>query len=461
MSEVITKLWKHQQGAIEYAREKPAVLLHMCMGSGKTLTTLQLIQEKAHRSVLILCPKAVIRVWAMEIEKHTEGFAVFPMDKTQGRDKMLDAALGIVFRKEGTDPAIIITNYEILRTKKCASMLQKPMWDLIVFDESHRIKAPTGSTSKQAAKLKATQKLALSGTPLPHSPLDIFGQYRALDDTIFGKWWTRFKGQYAVMGGPEGRWVTGTTNHDLLAQNMNKIRYEVTNSALDLPDLSFVNRSFQLDREEIKHYSEIENLYLTEWQGNPVVAANALVKMLRLQQLCGGYLVVELEDNDTTVNGSSTVRVGTSKQDALEGLLEDVGDEPIVVFARFTHELKSIHDVAERLGRKYGEVSGRVKQLDDWDAGKIDVLGVQHQAGCEGISLTDSRYLVWYSLPWSRGTYDQANARIHRPGQEKHCFIYHLLAEHTVDMKMAKALVNREAVINSVLNSYGVPIFGG
>lgn len=451
-----TEPWEHQKKAVEYALSNRSALWHMGMGTGKTKCILDLIATAGLKRTLIVCPTAVLHVWPVQAKRHM----AVPHELT-----ILDNGLSILDRstelcaalnRVSADRALLVcVNYEAAWREPLASAIMKIDWDLLVMDESHRVKAHDSKCSRFCARIRAHRRLALTGTPMPHSPLDLFGQYRALDPTIFGQSWTRFRWNYAEMGGPKGQWVNGYRNLDDLKQRMDKIRYEVKRDVLNLPPIVESDVPVILDNDESHHYGQMENLFITEVRGNVITASNALVKLLRLQQITSGYLPapaakVALDSVSVSLGGGAT-QIGSSKRKVLAELLEDIGDDPCVVFCRFSHDIEVIREVAAAAGRRAGEVSGSRKDLADWDAGKLDTLAVQMQAGAEGIDLTRANYVIWYSLGFSRGQYDQANARCHRPGQNRTVFVYRLLAEQTVDERVAAALDKKAKVISQAL----------
>jgi SNF2 family DNA or RNA helicase len=194
-----------------------------------------------------------------------------------------------------------------------------------------------------------------------------------------------------------------------------------------------------LGREGQRLYSEMADEFIADLAGGHITASNALSRLLRLQQITSGY--GRLEDG-------TNVEVDTSKQKVLEDILTDIGNEPVVVFTRFIHDLDVVHRTAAKVGVPSYEVSGRRKDLPEWTSG---VLAVQIQAGGLGLDLTMARYAVYYSLGFSLGDYSQSMARLHRPGQSRPVEYIHILASGTVDETVMDALARREAVIDHIL----------
>jgi SNF2 family DNA or RNA helicase len=328
-----------------------------------------------------------------------------------------------------------------------AKNLRSIKWDRVVADESHRIKSPSGAQSRYMSALSASarRRLALSGTPMPHSPLDIFAQYRFLDRTIYGANFHAFKTQYAIMGGFQNHEIKGYRNEDDLRRRFEQIAFRVGKEVLDLPEAVHITRACQLDAKTARMYAGLQNDFVA-WvrEGYEVTATNALAKLLRLQQLTGGHLPAE--------SGVGVERVSDAKRDLLEDVLEDIAhDEPIAVFCRFSADLDVVHEVAKALGRESRELSGRANQLADWQAGAAPILAVQMQAGGVGIDLTRARYCVYYSCGFSLGDYEQSLARVHRPGQTRPVTYVHLVASGTVDEAVYFALDKRREVVRSVL----------
>jgi SNF2 family DNA or RNA helicase len=182
---------------------------------------------------------------------------------------------------------------------------------------------------------------------------------------------------------------------------------------------------------------------IAEVRSGEVTAANALVKLLRLQQITGGYI---------RTDDGHEVQIDSAKMNLLRDVLEDIDpQEPVVVFCRFHKDLEAVNRVADETGRRSLELSGRMDELKQWQAGEAPVLAVQIDSGGVGVDLTRARYSIYYSLGFSLGSYEQSLARIHRPGQTRPVEYIHLLAQDTVDEQVMAALARRSDVVNSVL----------
>lgn len=448
-----TVAWSHQADAYWFACGRKASLLDMDMGTGKSKVAIDLLLNWDAARVLVLCPKSVLGVWRRELARHApDEYAVLILDRGTVAAKAKEARRFLAMHRR----AVVVINYESAWRSAFAEFALAEIWDVVIADESHRLKSPSASVSKFAAKLAkcARRRLALTGTPMPHSPLDAFGQFRFLDPEVFGKSWWTFSHRYAVRGNPYiPQQVTGFANLEELREKVRANAFRVRAcDVLSLPEVLHDTRTFQLSPPAAQIYRDLQSEFIAEVNGGVCTVANALVKILRLQQITSGYLpVVSLEDEREFIQ-----QVDGSRQQVLADLLEDIGPrEPVVVFCLFRHDLARIQETADGLGLRYGELSGQRRDLtphSEMPEG-IDVMGVQLQSGGVGIDLTRARYGIYYGIGHSLGVYEQSLARIHRPGQTRPVVYYHILAEGTVDETIYAALRRKKEVVEFVLQS--------
>ena len=437
---MVAPAWTHQAEALEFIADKPGSMLAMDMGTGKSRVIVDLIAQKGYQKILILAPLSVVgNVWPGEFRKHAPGLlhALALANKPiKTRQEAARKAL------QTGQPTAVVMNYDAVWRRPFADWAMRQDWDLLVMDESHRIKAPGGVASRYCSRLsdRVGHRVALTGTPMAHSPMDIYAQYRALDKSIYGTSFTRFRSRYAVMGGYNRMQVVGYQRETELREKFYSRAYRVeSDDVLDLPSTLSINLMCQLGKQGRRLYTEMAEEFVADVEGGQITASNALSRLLRLQQITSGY--GRLEDG-------ADVEIDTSKARVLEDTLEDIGREPVVVFTRFIHDLDVVHRIAAKVGVPSYEVSGRRKDLAEWTEG---VLAVQIQAGGLGLDLTLARYAIYYSLGFSLGDYSQSMARLHRPGQTHPVEYIHIVAEGTVDETVMEALANREAVVEHIL----------
>ena len=441
-------LWDHQQRAVDFALSRPATMFHMGLGTGKSRCAIEVAKRIRAKRVLILCPLSVCDAWLHQLAQFGSGFLPLILGKGAVKQKADVAKYAAKKAYALGRPYVCVVNYESARRAPLSSWLAAQSFDLLVLDESHRIKSPSGQTSRWVSRLAKTcaRRLALTGTPMPHSPLDIYAQARALQPDLFGYSYPRFRDRYAIMGGYGGHQVEGYKNTEELREKMSRITFQASRSVLDLPEAVHTTRHVDLSPTASRMYADLERDFVTLVEEGEVSAANALVKLLRLQQITSGIVTVEHK------TGKRPMVVDTSKQKSLEDILQDLPtDEPVVVFGRFTGDLIATHSAARNTQRKSLELSGKRKELKRWQNGEAQVLAVQIQSGGTGIDLTRARYCIYLSTGFNLGDFEQSLARVHRPGQERTVFYYYIVANNTIDLKVSRALRDRKKVVESVL----------
>lgn len=444
-----TPLWDHQKRAFAFCRNKYAAMLAIGMGGGKSLTTVSLLENWGIKSAVILCPRSVIGVWRREFEKHSFGVVkVLCLDSGTSAKKA--SAVEDFMAGDRDYLRVVVVNYESAWRDKLADELLLANFDASVLDESHRIKQPTGAASKFAYKLgKTTQRrLCLTGTPCPHSPLDLYAQYRFLEPAIFGTSFSEFRSRYAVCDPQYKSRVLSWQNQEELTAKTAPLMFQVKSAdVLDLPPCVEQRIDVVMEPKARRIYDEFGKELIAELEAGTVTAANALTKLLRWQQMTSGYVASE---------DGQLLHVSDAKREALEDLIADMlPSDPVVVFCRFRSDIDVIRGVAAKLGRTFGEISGSRKDLTEHATMPpgIQVMAVQQQSGGTGIDLTAARYAIWYSQSFSLGDNDQANARVHRPGQTKPVTIYRLVVKQSVDETIARAIEQRREVVEYVLDS--------
>jgi SNF2 family DNA or RNA helicase len=473
---VRTRPWPHQTAAFHFAAPQRSTILNIAMGGGKGLCAVALAEHDQAMRVLVLCPKSVVGVWPDQFAEHAlrtwrvwagqVNGARGPLNNPSVARRATAALQDQKFAIHIRQPHVTVVNYEAAHLGDMARLLEGAPWDLVILDESHRIKAPAGKASKFAAKVakRAARVLALTGTPMPHSPLDLWAQYRALDTTILG---TSYRAFCQIYGQPKtvytGPGVARITYEDIRPERakefaertgrlMFQVRQEDLDTKLGLPETTDVRRLVDLEPATRRVYDQLERHLIADIDGGVVTAANAMVNLIRLAQAADGFAV----NHDTRLPRTIAKDGVPEKARALADILEDLDQrEPVVVFARFRHDLDHIEQVAERSGRRYGELSGVRRDgltSNSKMSADIDVMGVQIQAGGVGIDLSRARIAVYYSVGFALGDYLQSRKRVHRPGQTRHTTYLHLLARDTVDHAVYGALRHRQDVTTAVLD---------
>lgn len=443
-----TSAWQHQRRAFYFSKDLPGAMLAMDMGTGKSKCAVDLLNHHQAMLSFIFCPKSVVAVWPHEFNVHSgREVEVVPLLKGKNaRDKAKRGAKRLEIAQATQRPVCFVINYESAWRGGMAEWIKSLNIDFIIFDEAHRIKSHNGRAAKFCASLVKTsrRRIGLTGTPMPHSPLDIFGQFKALSPDVFGTVWGRFQQRYGVKGGFQGKVIVGYQNEEELHEKFESIAFTVkAEDVLDLPPSIPMYRKSDLSPKGRRLYNQLNTDLYAEIEGGEITVANAMVKVLRLNQLTGGFL---------TNDEGERVDTCPEKRKLLEDTLLDIPqEEPVVIFSRFTADLQAIKAICEKLGRSCAELSGQVNQLEDWQLGEFNSLAVQIKAGGTGVDLTRSCFNIYYSVGHSLGDFLQSLKRSDRPGQTRSVRQIHLLMRQTVDEAIYAALEKKQDVIEFIL----------
>ena len=423
------------------------------MGTGKTLITIALAgalyNNNKINKMLIVAPLSIVPVWEEEIKKFANySFNIAVLEGTTAKKQQM---LNNLF---GTALQVAIVNYESAWRIENELLTWKP--DLIVCDESSKIKNPQAKQSKALHRLGKVSKhnVILTGTPVTNNPLDFFSQYKFLDDQIFGSSFYSFRGRYAILGGYGNHQVVGYKNLPELTEKAHSIAFRITKQeALDLPEQVDQIRYVTLEPTAMAHYRQLERESVAELEQGNVIATNVLTKLLRLSQLTGGNIRTEF--------ANETYKVSTAKIKVLEEIIDECmeANKKLVVFARFVPEIDEIELLLRKKGIGYslikGDVQDRADQVDKFQKdSNTKVFVGQIQTTGMGLTLTAADTAVFYSLDYSFSNYEQAKARIHRIGQKNKCTYIHLIAQKTIDEKVFDALKKKKSIADLVVDNW-------
>lgn len=460
-----TKPWEHQIKALDYLTVRNTAALYIDMGSGKTKIGLDLIVNRSFDISLIVTTKKSCTVWIDEIDIHTEKGSILACDlskySTKDKDQVLQKVLSN--RLKTGSQVVLIINYDSIWRKPFADKLLKIPIDCIICDESHRIKSPHSKCSLFLTKIgkKVPNRYLFTGTPTPERPLDIYAQYRFLDSSIFGTNFTRFRAKYENID-PVKSMYAGYRALDKNKpyknlEELKKLMYSCAFYAhvdLKLPDTHSINTYFTPSNKAIKAYKRLYKDGIIEKNNTVTDVANALAKVLRLQEILSGYMVYE----DESYTHFEKEVLDNARLECLQNIIEDIIFlEKVVVFVKFRHDFNQIEALCKKLCISYGEISGKRDDYKDWKKGKIQLLAVHYKSGSESISLVEARYCIYYSLTHSYGMYAQSKKRVHRPKQTKPVTYYHIIAKipnmETIDEQIMKALSEKKNLIEYLLGT--------
>jgi SNF2 family DNA or RNA helicase len=445
------KLMAHQKEAVRKGWLKEGFAYFHEQGLGKTILTLfeakKLWGEGLLDAVVVVAPNGVHVNWVKnevpkvfsntEVTNH-----VYYAERPFKAPKQDNTKLQIFcFNVDGfTSPKARALITEILDTRRV----------MLVVDESQRIK--NGSALRTRFLIvqgrKAAFRRILSGTPITKGIEDLYSQFQFL-----GVGLTRFKSFYGFrstfckMDGFEGRKIIGYQNQDwlqdLLAPHMDR---RLKEECLDLPPKIYINELIPMTPEQKALYHAVRKESIEELtrlmgaeDGLAAAAEAAVVRLIRLRQISGGF------DPYT----QKPMAGGNPKLDRLKDLVEELGEEKVVIFCSFVPEIEA---VAKALGDSavtyYGATDARtradvVTQFMEDPAKKYFVSNAQ--TGGLGITLTAARRVFFFSNSFDLEHRLQGEDRIHRIGQAQSCFYYDFECG-PVDRKIIGALRSKNTV---------------
>ena len=439
----------YQLAGIEFMRNRRATLLGDEMGIGKTIQAIGLynyhcahgLKEKRPQ-ILIVCPATLKRNWLREWNK----WAI--------RKQPIGIAEGSYW--PGSD--IVIVNYDILGRFKV--QLREKVWDLLILDECQYLKNSKARRTKQICgdyktklpPVNARCKLALTGTPIPNRPIELYSVLRYLDPL---GWSNKLGFAQRYCGAvPSGfGWdMSGASHLDELQEKLRSsimIRRLKKDVLKDLPP-----KERQIIEIEIDDGDEIikrEKRILGDLSQKDRLTDEEYKDLVKTMRGGSGAAFEEM----STVRRMNAVAKIPAVIEHLHESLDASGK--VVVFCH--HK-----EVAAALVKEFGHISVVItgstpmkERQENVDKFQTDpnirlFIGNIIAAGT-GITLTAASHVVFAELDWVPGNVSQAEDRCHRFGQKDSVLVQHLVVAGSLDALMAKTIVYKQGVIEKALNT--------
>ena len=442
-------LHAYQRVAVRYMVAAGCALLGDRMGLGKTVMAIATIRELELRGevdgglYLIVCPNSKLHDWRDEIVRWHPADAEVTIADGEPRSK---------------EPGFYLVNWEKTWRRQWLTAWE---WDVLVCDESHRMKGRDTRQSKAARKVRARHRFLLTGTPIKNFVVDLWPQLVLLQPERWSSFWKFFDRYVDFREGFFGKEILGIRNADELNARLRSVMIarSIDDVELQLPDVRQQTIRVRLEGRQRDAYEEMRDQFVA-WINDQetVTAANWLTQALRLKQIAGAMTVFDPTDRQS------------AKLDALEELLADAPDEKFVVMSQFRTMVDACTARLRDLKIPFAEMTGRACRAwvppagyrDASDRGELmrwfqtsnapRVFVATTQTGGEGITLTAARYFVFLDLLWTPGDNEQAWSRIHRIGQHRACVVYSVLAKDTIDFSaILPTLRRKEDVVEAIM----------
>ncbi|MFE2011057.1 SNF2-related protein [Streptomyces sp. NPDC059491] len=416
------------------------------MGLGKTITVIALHLHRqtdpaAAGPTLVVCPTSLMGNWQREIEKFAPGT---PVRRFHGATRDLDDLPGSGF---------VLTTYGTMRLD--AERLAARNWGLVVADEAQHVKNPYSATARQLRTIGARARVALSGTPVENNLSELWA---ILDWTTpgllgsLGAFRTRFAA--AVEGGTDP--AAAERLATLVRPFLLRRRKSDPGIAPELPPKTETDRAVSLTPEQAGLYEAVVRETLAAIADADGMERRGLVMQLltALKQICN-HPAQYLKEDRPRIGGRS------GKLELLDELLDTILAEGArtLVFTQYVAmaRLLEAHLAARGVRTQFlhggTPVAEREAMVARFQDGEVPVFLLSLKAAGTGLNLTRAEHVVHYDRWWNPAVEAQATDRAYRIGQDRPVQVHRLIAEGTVEDRIAAMLDRKKELADSVLGT--------
>ena len=422
------QLYKFQKDALDALSGYDNVLLAWQMGTGKTVSSIEQARRFSSDFLVCLVLKSTVGQWLECIEEQLPDHKAFNGYKKSKNDG-IDAFISYTGKKA------LVLGYDAYKqqsAEKLRKYIEKNNENFtMICDESSLIGHMNSERTRAVIHTKTAHKILLSGTPAAGGRLEtLIPSAHMLGWNISKR---DFLNNYCVVKNwtnPAMPWVpiqiiTGYKNIDDLhiqLENHGTSFITMEEAGVQLPETSDV---FMDTGTLEKQYKEMKKDGITVIDGRQIVGDTPLTKMLCLRQICSIY--------------------SKERRGAVKELIEQADGERVVVFYNWNAEKDALIKICEELDRPASIVSGKEKNLKNYEKKKDCVIICQYQAAAMGLNLQKARIAIFYSPCLSYSDFEQAKARIHRIGQKKSVVFYYPLCKGSIEEKVYSTLKERKS----------------
>lgn len=464
-----TKPFDHQIEGVLFGKNNKRFLLADEQGLGKTKQAIDLaVSRKGQfKHCLIVCGVNSVKYnWLKEISIHSDesGHILGSYWNTKGvlkDDGSMEDRLDDL--ESDLDDFFLITNIETFRqgpkSKKVSSLtkmelVQRKILDriekltregvigMVIIDEIHKAKNPTGQQGKAIHRLMPDYKMALTGTPVMNNPLDVFNILKWLE--VENSSYTAFKNYYCVMGGFGGYEIEGYKNLSRLKEKLDGVMLRrKKEEVLNLPPKIRQTEFVEITGKQKKLYDEIRD-ELIEQIEDIVLSPNPLAMLARLRQVTSSpqLLTSSIKEN-----------AKFERMDEMVSVMVENGQKAIV-FSNWSRVSKAAKEKLKRFNPAYidGNVKDRMSEVERFqnDPNCHLIIGTVGAMGT-GLTLTAATNVIFIDKPWTPADRDQAEDRAHRIGTTGTVNIITMVAKGTVDERIEDLIMNKQDIVDGIV----------
>ncbi|GGZ08732.1 DEAD/DEAH box helicase [Streptomyces nitrosporeus] len=416
------------------------------MGLGKTITLIALHLHRQGDSgsagpALVVCPASLLGNWQREIEKFAPGT---PVRRFHGAARSLE---GVV------DGEFVLTTYGTMRLD--AARLAGTPWGLVVADEAQHVKNPHSATARQLRTIGGRARVALTGTPVENNLSELWAILDWTTPGLLGRLGT-FRDRYAsaVEGGDDP--AAARRLAALIRPFLLRRRKSDPGIAPELPPKTETDRAVSLTPEQAGLYEAVVREALAEISAAEGFERRGLVVKLltALKQICNHPAQYLKEERPRIADRSGKVEL-------LDELLDTILAEgsSVLVFTQYVRMARLLegHLAARGIRTQFlhggTPVAEREAMVDRFQAGGAPVFLLSLKAAGTGLNLTRAGHVVHFDRWWNPAVEAQATDRAYRIGQTQPVQVHRLIAEGTVEDRIAAMLARKQGLADAVLGS--------
>lgn len=457
-----TEPYEHQVVGFNFGLANDKWLLGDEMGLGKTKQVIDIAVAKkmlyGYEHCLIVCGVNGLKWnWFTEVHIHSEENPhILGLRNRRNGNMYIAGADAKLDDVQNIDelPYFIITNIETMRNQEIVAELVKlcksKKIGMIAFDECHKAKDPNSQQGKGMLKLKAETQIAMTGTPLMNTPLDLYFilKWLGAESNSFYK----FRNHYCVMGGFNNYQIIEYRHLDELQERLDEIMLRrLKEEALDLPEKTYVDEYVELTPKQSKIYAEV-SAEVKDNIDKIKTAPNPLAELIRMRQATGYTGIL-----------SSTIQE-SAKLDRMEELVDEAvaNGKKVVIFSNWTQMTTPVQQRLKRYNPAVitGEIGAEAREemknkFQNDDDCKV-IVGTSGAMGT-GITLTAGTVEIFLDEPWNMALKEQCVDRCHRIGQTQNITIYTIMAKNTIDERVHDIVLSKGELSDAIVDGKLAP----
>ncbi|WP_405960886.1 DEAD/DEAH box helicase [Streptomyces sp. NBC_00024] len=447
-------LREYQKRGLAWLAEMCALGLGGCladdMGLGKTITLLALHLHRQNDPTtagptLVVCPASLLGNWQREAARFAP---LTPVRRYHGGDRHLGDLAG---------DEIVLVTYGVLRRDR--EVLAETAWSLVAADEAQHVKNPYAVTARELRALPARARVALTGTPVENNLSELWALLDWTTPGLLGSL-TAFRDRHAraIEAGEDPEAAERLSR--LVRPFLLRRKKSDPGIAPELPPKTETDHVVPLTAEQTSLYeAQVRETMAKIAESEGIARRGLVLKLLTaLKQICN-HPAQYLKEH--SLRRSTPLRGRSGKLDLLDELLDTITaeGESVLVFTQYKQMAALLEKhLAERgvptlFLHGATPVTRREEMVDRFQRGEVPVFLLSLKAAGTGLNLTRATHVVHYDRWWNPAVEDQATDRAYRIGQDKPVQVHKLLAEGTVEDKVAKLLEAKRALADAVVGS--------